>query len=59
MTYKNCILTFYKEEKKLLFDQIEWGLLNHFDVDENMKSGNKEFNKLKSRIDFERKKANL
>lgn len=45
------------EQKKTIFDHIEWGILNHFDVDENGKSGNKEFNKLKSRLDNERKKA--
>lgn len=45
------------EQKKLLFDQIEWGLLNNFSVDEHGKSDNKEFNKLKARLDNERKKA--
>lgn len=45
------------EQKKLLFDQIEWGLLNNFSVDENGKSDNKEFNNLKARLDNERKKA--
>jgi hypothetical protein len=45
------------EQKKSIFDHIEWGLLNHFDVDENGKSDNKEFNKLKTRLDNERKKA--
>jgi hypothetical protein len=45
------------EQKKSIFDQIEWGLLNNFDVDENGKSDNKEFNKLKARLDNERKKA--
>lgn len=45
------------EQKKFIFDHIEWGLLNNFDVDENGKSDNKEFNKLKERLDNERKKA--
>jgi hypothetical protein len=45
-----------EEQKKLIFDQIEWGLLNKFDIDENSKSNNKEFNKLKSRLDKEREK---
>ena len=45
------------EQKKAIFDHIEWGILNHFDVDENGKSDNKEFNKLKTRLDNERKKA--
>ncbi len=43
--------------RKSIFDQIEWGLLNHFDVDENGKSDNKEFNKLKAQLDNERKKG--
>ena len=46
-----------KEELKLLTDDIEWGLLNHFNVDENGKSDNKEFNKLKFRLESVRKKA--
>jgi hypothetical protein len=46
------------EQKKSIFDHIEWGLLNHFYVDENGKSDTKEFNKLKTRLDNERKKAN-
>jgi hypothetical protein len=45
------------EHKKSIFDQIEWGLLNNFAVDENGKSENKEFIKLKARLDNERKKA--
>lgn len=45
------------EQKKSIFDHIEWGLLNHFYVDENGKSDNKEFNKLKTRLDNERKKT--
>lgn len=39
------------EQKKHILDQIEWGLLNHFSVDEDGKSDNKEFNKLKTRLD--------
>lgn len=45
------------EQKKYIFEHIEWGLLNHFDVDEYENSNNKEFNKLKARLDNERKKA--
>ncbi len=45
------------EQKKILFDQIEWGLLNHFSIEEDSKSDNKEFNKFKARLDNERKKA--
>ncbi|NLJ20831.1 MAG: hypothetical protein GX429_06910 [Bacteroidales bacterium] len=45
------------EQKKNIFDHIEWGLLNHFDVDENGKSENKEYDKLKAQLDKERKKA--
>ena len=48
------------EQKKFIFDKIEWGLLNYFnvdfDVDEN-KSNNKEFSKLKIRLENERKNA--
>lgn len=46
-----------KEEKKLIFDDIKWGLLNNFNVEEDEKSDNKEFNKLKLHLDNERKKA--
>ncbi len=45
------------EQKELLLDDIEWGLLNHFEVEEGAKSDNKEFNKLKARLDRERTKA--
>ncbi len=45
------------EQKTLIFDHIEWGLLNYFDVEENGKSDNKEFNKLKARLDNERNKV--
>ena len=45
------------ELEKAIYDNIEWGLLNHFEVDENGKSDNKEFNNLKARLDNERKKA--
>ncbi len=45
------------EQKTFIFDHIEWGLLNNFEVDENGKSNNKEFNKLKARLVNERKKA--
>ena len=46
-----------KKQKELLFDDIEWGLLNYFNVDENEKSDNEEFNKLKAQLDNERKPA--
>lgn len=42
------------EQKKHILDQIEWGLLNHFGIDEGKKSDNKEFNKLKAKLDNER-----
>lgn len=45
------------EQKKNIFDQIEWGLLNNFDLDENGKSENKIFTKLKIRLDNERMKT--
>ncbi|MBS1681187.1 MAG: hypothetical protein JST48_05700 [Bacteroidetes bacterium] len=45
------------EQKKSIFDHIEWGLVNHFGVEEGSKSDNKEFSKLKTRLDSERKKA--
>jgi len=45
------------EQKKSIFDHIEWGLINHFGVAEDTKSDNKEFNKLKALLDNERKKA--
>lgn len=45
------------EQKQSLFDHIEWGLLNHFSVNEDKKSDNKEFNKLIALLDDERKKA--
>ena len=45
------------EQRNLIFNQIEWGLLNHFNVDEDKKSENKEFNKLKKRLDNSKKKA--
>lgn len=47
------------EQRKSIFDQIEWGLLNHFDEDENEKSDNKIFNKLKARLNNERNKTSL
>ncbi|MHC1707065.1 MAG: hypothetical protein AB9842_06025 [Bacteroidales bacterium] len=45
------------EQKKNIFDHIEWGLVNNFNIDENGNSENKEFNKLKTRLDKERKKV--
>lgn len=46
-----------KEQKKLILDHIEWGLLNHFDVDKDGNSDDKEFNDLIERVNKERKKA--
>jgi len=45
------------EQKELIFNNIEWGLLNYFKVDEGEKSDNKEFNRLKIRLENERKNA--
>jgi hypothetical protein len=39
------------EEKKLIIDNIEWGLLNYFEVGEDGKSNNARFNKLKLKLD--------
>jgi hypothetical protein len=43
------------EQKNLFLNHIEWGLLNHFNVEENEKSNNNEFNELKAQLDNERK----
>ena len=40
-----------KREKKFIIDDIEWGLLNYFDVGEDGKSNNPEFKKLKLKLD--------
>ena len=45
------------EQKEFILDDIEWGLINHFNIDENEKSENREYNKLKMRLDNERKNA--
>jgi hypothetical protein len=45
------------EQKKHLFGEIGWGLSNHFNICENGSSDNNEYNKLKSRLDNERKKV--
>ena len=45
------------EQKELILNHIEWGLMSHFNIDENEKSENKEYNKLKIRLDNERKNA--
>ncbi len=45
------------EQKNLIIDDIEWGIVNIFEVDENSVSENKVFNQLKARLDNERKKA--
>ena len=46
------------EQKEFILDHIEWGLLNHFNIDENEKSDNKEYNRLKKLLDNERQKIN-
>jgi len=40
-----------KREKKFIIDDIEWGLLNYFEVGEDRKSNNPEFKKLKLKLD--------
>lgn len=44
------------EQKQLIFDHIIWGLLNHFDLDNEGKSDNEEFNTLIQRVNLEREK---
>ena len=39
-----------KEEKTFIIDDIEWGLLNYFEVGEDGKSNNQEFKKLKLKL---------
>jgi len=46
-----------KEEKMLICDHIEWGLINQFNIEEDKKSDNPEFNRLKKLLDKEKKKA--
>jgi hypothetical protein len=46
-----------KEQKDMILDHIEWGLMNHFEVDEDGNSDSKEYNELIERIKKERKKA--
>lgn len=43
-----------KEQKKLVIADIEWGLLNKFSVDENTKSSDPNFLKLKEKLDLVR-----
>ena len=45
------------EQKEHILNDIEWLLFGYFNVEENGKSDNKEFNKLKSLLDNERKNA--
>jgi hypothetical protein len=45
------------EQKELILDLIQWGLMNHFSIDENEKSDDKEYNKLKIQLDNTRKNA--
>lgn len=44
------------EHRNLILNDIEWGLMCIFDVDQDEKSDNAEYNKLKKRLDNERKK---
>lgn len=46
-----------KEQRQSIYSDIEWGLVNHYDVDESGKSKDKDFNRLKKRLDNERKRA--
>ena len=57
MVIRQTLLIKNKEQKKLILDQIEWGIMFRFDVDENGKSNNKEFIKLKSLLNKARKKT--
>jgi hypothetical protein len=45
------------EQRNSIYSSIEWGLLNHFDIDENGKTDNQEFKKLKKELDIGRKRA--
>jgi predicted transposase YbfD/YdcC len=45
------------EQKILILNHIEWGLMNHFNVDEDGNSDDKEYNELIERLNKERKKA--
>ncbi len=45
------------EQRKLIYDDIEWGLINYYGANENEKSENKDFNRLKKLLETERKKA--
>ena len=44
-------------QKELILDSIKWGILGYFGVNEDEKSDNEEFNKLKTRLDNEGKNA--
>jgi rRNA-processing protein FCF1 len=46
-----------KREKKFIIDDIEWGLLNYFEVGEDGKSNNPEFNKLKLKLEKQKPKS--
>lgn len=46
-----------KEQKKLILNHIEWGLINHFDLDEDGNSDDKEFIELMERVNGQRIKA--
>lgn len=44
-----------KEERTFIADDIEWGLLNHFNMSEDEKPKNKEYIQLKKKLDTARK----
>ena len=46
-----------KREKKFIIEDIEWGLLNYFEVREDGKSNNPEFKKLKLKLDKQKQKT--
>lgn len=45
------------EQRILIYDQIEFGLIGHFGIDETLKSDNKDYKKLKKQLDDERNKT--
>jgi hypothetical protein len=57
LVIKQLQLIVNKEQKDLVYDNIEWGLMNKFEVEEDGQSDNLEFNQLKSKLEKERIKA--
>lgn len=45
------------EQKKSILIHIDWGLINYFGVEENGKTNDKEYKKLKARHDTEIEKT--